>query len=388
MSWDESVHLQLALRRVIFKDPRRAISRESIEDGKVPAIVQAALVLHVLDGTLSHGHQVTFSGADAAARSAKITTSGPAQNLAWNASSHSNASTISSGRVGSQNTTNTNRAVPWTCSNYIHPSTGGADIASYAQAPLDLPSNLVWGGEFGFDDAGDGGGMSGFAFSPVPAVSDSGSYVYDSTESPAMSGKSEDNFQGTAGPVSYTLEPVSSAPVSPVSSWDRRDSKRVKMLDAVDETDTGAAAGADVKADSTPTSASSSGRGGAKGEDKRGLRSASRTYKDKQERVSMTAEELRKHNRVEKHYRDRLNARFEDLLHALPESPLSTGPSSQSDDGDGRAKIGEKKRICKPEVLDLARQRILFLEEENKRIERENTNLRREQANLSWRSKG
>ncbi|KAH8910059.1 hypothetical protein BR93DRAFT_935728 [Coniochaeta sp. PMI_546] len=389
------------------------------------------------DNTLSPDDQVTFSGADPAAGSANHTTSGRGRGR--NAPPYSYASAISSARIGSQNPTSANTAIPLNYSPYLGPAPGGNDTAwastsgsgsgslnsseglsgipfgssnivptpqllmqqygqveshasfmlpqespPYAQAPLNLPSNPIWGDDFGFDDSGDAGAMAGFSFSPVSGVSHSGSYVDDSPESAEMSGRStEVNFNGTAGLANYASASISSAPVSPGSPRGQHDNKRIKRSGTIEEYGADVIVATDTRRDSISTSASSSGRGGGKGKQKRELRSASRTSKNKQERVAETTEEQRSrnsHNLVEKQYRNRLNAQFEDLLHALPESSWSTGPSLDDDDGDGRAKMGEKKRVSKAEVLDLARQRIMFLEAENRKIERENDDLRRGSA--------
>ncbi|KAB5570315.1 hypothetical protein GE09DRAFT_703247 [Coniochaeta sp. 2T2.1] len=239
---------------------------------------------------------------------------------------------------------------------------------SFAQVERSLPANQIWGGDIGLDPVGNAGGMASFNFSPA---SQPGSFFEGSAESPDMSGGSEINFNGTAGIANYTSTSISSAPESPILTRDYHDGKRPKK----------SAAFAHARDGSMSTSASSSGRGGAKGKPKRELRSASRTSKNKQERAAETSEEQKSrnsHNLVEKQYRNRLNAQFEDLLHTLPESSWS-GRATLGDDGDdGRANNkGEKKRVSKAEVLDMARQRILFLEEENRKIERENEDLRR-----------
>ncbi|OIW33830.1 hypothetical protein CONLIGDRAFT_196606 [Coniochaeta ligniaria NRRL 30616] len=388
----------------------------------------------VFDGTLSPDDQVTFSGADSAVGSANHTmaSTGPGRNRDRTAPPYSYASTISSARTGSRVPGHTNTGPPISY-QYYEPATTGADDAwtttstsasgsnsmyssdnnnvsespfgshnvvanpqhlqqqyaqlesqtsympplasqSYAQNPLNLHTNPSWGNDFGFDEGGGGtGGTAGFNFSPTSALSGSGSNIDGSSGSPEMSGGSEVNFNGTAGLANsgfanYASASVSSAPVSPAVFRERHDSKRAKK------------AGKEARKDSISTSASSSARGGADGKQKRELRSASRTSKNKQERSAETTEEQKSrnsHNLVEKQYRNRLNAQFEDLLQVLPESASSGGPSPEGDGGDGRAKIGDKKRMSKAEVLDLARQRILYLEEENKKIERENDDLRR-----------
>ena len=221
----------------------------------------------------------------------------------------------------------------------------------------------------GLDPAGDTRAMAGFNFSPT---SQTGSFFDGSPESPDMAGGSELNFNGTTGIANYASTSLSSAPESPIPNREQHDNKRPKKSAPFIHARAGSL--------STSTSASSSNRGGAKGKPKRELRSASRTSKNKQERVAETSEDQRSrnsHNLVEKQYRNRLNAQFEDLLHTLPESTWSGGATLGGDGDEGRTNKGEKKRVSKAEVLDMARQRILFLEEENRKIGRENDDLRR-----------
>jgi hypothetical protein len=359
-----------------------------------------------MDGTWSPDELVTFSGAAAAAGTADHTTSGPGRGRS--APPYSYASAISSARTGSRLQPNTNVAVPLAFQAYYEPLTAGTDdgwastsasgsssmngsenlsgfpFSGKAIVPtpqlllqqygrevesqtsyvtpletqfraqqLDQLWNPTWGGDTGFDDAGDPGEMAGFSFSPVSAASHFGSNVDDSAASPEMSG-SETNFGGTAGLANYASASAASAPVSPVSSRDRHDRKRSKAKSS----DTG-----------------------------RELRSASRTSKNTRKVTGISEQQKSRssHNLVEKQYRNRLTTQFEDLLAVLPESGLPAGTSAEASEGDDpasddRLKMSEKKRVSKGEVLEMARQRILFLEEENKKIERKNEELRRTEA--------
>lgn len=81
----------------------------------------------------------------------------------------------------------------------------------------------------------------------------------------------------------------------------------------------------------------------------------------------LTAEEQRarqSHNLVEKKYRNRLNAQFEQLLAVLP-------ADEQRDSKRGGSQDGEEKRMSKGDVLDLARRRIRALEDEKARLQAE-----------------
>lgn len=374
---------------------------------------------------------MTFSGVDSAIGSANHTTTGRGRGV-LDAPLYSYPSAISSARAGARN------AAPLTYSPYLGSGSGSTDTAwastsssgsasfnsseslsgvpfsgnsvvphpqlllqqygqleshasfipplesqSYGNSPVSFPSNPIWGDDLGLDDAGDPGGIADFGFSHGPPISHSGSFVDDSTASPDVSGHStEVNFNGTAGfanSAPMSASSGTSAPVSPVSSRDQRESKRAKRLGTVDDSGAYVDATAATRRHSISTSASSSSRGGAKGKHKRELRSASHTSKNKQERPDDTTEGQKSrnsHNLVEKQYRNRLNAQFEDLLHVLPESSWTTGPGPDGVGASGGSN-SEKKRVSKGEVLDLARQRIMFLEEENKKIERENSDLRR-----------
>ncbi|WXC67278.1 hypothetical protein SNK03_013062 [Fusarium graminearum] len=68
------------------------------------------------------------------------------------------------------------------------------------------------------------------------------------------------------------------------------------------------------------------------------------------------------HNDVERQYRTRLKFRFERLLSVLQASM----PKNESKGEDGSVKDGYC--FSRGEVLDAARQRILTLEEENKKL--------------------
>ncbi|CAG1959686.1 unnamed protein product, partial [Fusarium graminearum] len=68
------------------------------------------------------------------------------------------------------------------------------------------------------------------------------------------------------------------------------------------------------------------------------------------------------HNNIEKQYRTRLKLRFEELLMVLQASR----PEDEGSQEEGS--LGTNFCISRGEVLDAARQRILTLEEENKRL--------------------
>lgn len=222
--------------------------------------------------------------------------------------------------------------------------------APYAQqAQLDTLPDTTWGGDTGIDDAGDSGGTVGFGFTAVSGDSHPGSYVGDAAGSLEMS-RSDINPKAAALVPGYA-----SAPVSPVSSRDRlaHDGKR-------------------VSAKKSPTVGAP-----------RELRSASRTSKNTGKAAESTEQQRSRnsHNIVEKQYRNRLNAQFEELLATLPLSSPA-GSSLDGDEGDAtvsdrRLRMGDKKRFSKGEVLEMARQRILFLEEENRKIEQDMEKLKR-----------
>ena len=112
------------------------------------------------------------------------------------------------------------------------------------------------------------------------------------------------------------------------------------------------------------------------------LRSASRTSKNIVPRPSESAEERKtrnSHNLVEKQYRNRLNAQFESLLNALPDSVKSPGGTSGSGgESDGAVGLGVdlgERRLSKAEVLDMSRRYIQSLESQRDKLEREREDL-------------
>ncbi|KAI1501312.1 hypothetical protein F5X99DRAFT_209362 [Biscogniauxia marginata] len=127
----------------------------------------------------------------------------------------------------------------------------------------------------------------------------------------------------------------------------------------------------------------------APGTGKSKLRSASRTSKNTHHNPPASAEERKSretHNNVEKQYRNRLNAHFENLLNALPES-MQSGEGEGVDGGGGG--IGESldssdRRVSKAEVLDMARRHIKALERECAVLEGERDELRDNMEKLRW----
>ncbi|KAI8966763.1 hypothetical protein F5Y11DRAFT_2712 [Daldinia sp. FL1419] len=112
------------------------------------------------------------------------------------------------------------------------------------------------------------------------------------------------------------------------------------------------------------------------------LRSASRTSKNTHHNPPATVEEQKSretHNQVEKQYRNRLNAHFESLLDALPE----TMQAGEGDD-DGEALDLTDRRVSKAEVLDMARRHIQTLERECTALEGERDELRNDMERLRW----
>ena len=106
------------------------------------------------------------------------------------------------------------------------------------------------------------------------------------------------------------------------------------------------------------------------------LRSAARTSKNQVHRPSETMEERKSrnsHNIVEKQYRNRLNARFESLLNALPDTIRGEGGSGEEGETQN-FDIGEK-RVSKAEVLDMARRHIQSLERDRDALEKERDEL-------------
>ncbi|KAK2026525.1 hypothetical protein LX32DRAFT_665268 [Colletotrichum zoysiae] len=106
------------------------------------------------------------------------------------------------------------------------------------------------------------------------------------------------------------------------------------------------------------------------------LRSASRTSKNHSQKQTDTPEERRTratHNLVEKQYRNRLNAQFEGLLHALPEQVRG----GAGDESDPSQQADQERRVSKAEVLGMARRHIKNLEQEREVLHRERGELLR-----------
>jgi hypothetical protein len=113
------------------------------------------------------------------------------------------------------------------------------------------------------------------------------------------------------------------------------------------------------------------------------LRSASRTSKNTHHNPPASAEERKSretHNNVEKQYRNRLNAHFESLLGALPES-MQAGEGGDS--GDCGLDSSDR-RVSKAEVLEMARRHIKSLERECLVLENERDELRENMEKLRW----
>ncbi|KAI1340438.1 hypothetical protein F5Y15DRAFT_422922 [Xylariaceae sp. FL0016] len=112
------------------------------------------------------------------------------------------------------------------------------------------------------------------------------------------------------------------------------------------------------------------------------LRSASRTSKNTHHNPPASAEERKSretHNNVEKQYRNRLNAHFESLLSALPES-MQCGEGEEG----GDSLDSSDRRVSKAEVLDMARRHIKALERECATLEGERDELRDSMEKLRW----
>uniref|UniRef100_A0A0D2Y1P8 BHLH domain-containing protein n=3 Tax=Fusarium oxysporum TaxID=5507 RepID=A0A0D2Y1P8_FUSOF len=95
------------------------------------------------------------------------------------------------------------------------------------------------------------------------------------------------------------------------------------------------------------------------------MRSASRKPKTLRGKPSIPANtQLAREslNNVERDYRTRLKVRFEKLLRAVQESMFK----NETTDEDGS--VRDDYRFSRGEVLDAARQRILALEEEKRRL--------------------
>ncbi|KAK5664165.1 hypothetical protein OQA88_381 [Cercophora sp. LCS_1] len=124
------------------------------------------------------------------------------------------------------------------------------------------------------------------------------------------------------------------------------------------------------------------------------LRSASRSSKNTSRRPGESVDERKTrnaHNLVEKQYRNRLNAQFEGLLNALPESirsPNSAAAGGPSD-SDPNVDLGER-RLSKGDVLEMSTRYIKTLERDCHRLEKEREelgrNVERLQAMLSGQS--
>ncbi|KAK2000946.1 hypothetical protein LX36DRAFT_653896 [Colletotrichum falcatum] len=130
-------------------------------------------------------------------------------------------------------------------------------------------------------------------------------------------------------------------------------------------------------ASSAPSAGGSSGKAGAPTPPR--LRSASRTSKNHSHKQTETPEERRtraSHNLVEKQYRNRLNAQFEGLLHALPEQVRGAAGGGDGDESD------QERRVSKAEVLDMARRHIKSLEQEREALRRERGELLRSLESL------
>ncbi|KAI7759427.1 hypothetical protein LZL87_013694 [Fusarium oxysporum] len=81
------------------------------------------------------------------------------------------------------------------------------------------------------------------------------------------------------------------------------------------------------------------------------------------------------HNRIEKHYRNRLNAQFESLLNALP-AKVRQGDTSNGDDNEWDGTSDLDRRVSKGEVLEIACKHIQGLERESNELQRENFELK------------
>ncbi|QKD57183.1 uncharacterized protein FOBCDRAFT_321376 [Fusarium oxysporum Fo47] len=110
----------------------------------------------------------------------------------------------------------------------------------------------------------------------------------------------------------------------------------------------------------------------------RQLRIASRISKNTRSQLNGAPEERRaraSHNRVEKHYRNRLNAQFESLLNALL-AKVRQGDISNGDDNEWDGTSDLDRRVSKGEVLEMARKCIQGLERESNELQRENFELK------------
>ncbi|KAK1974890.1 hypothetical protein LZ30DRAFT_381579 [Colletotrichum cereale] len=136
--------------------------------------------------------------------------------------------------------------------------------------------------------------------------------------------------------------------------------------------------GRSIKSASAASSAGSSSKAAVPGPPR--LRSASRTSKNQSQKSTETPEERRtraSHNLVEKQYRNRLNAQFEGLLHALPEQMRSPAGAGDGEESDPSQRTEQERRVSKAEVLEMARRHIKNLEEEREALNRERGELLR-----------
>ncbi|KAK2922698.1 hypothetical protein FoTM2_017551 [Fusarium oxysporum f. sp. vasinfectum] len=109
----------------------------------------------------------------------------------------------------------------------------------------------------------------------------------------------------------------------------------------------------------------------------RKLRSASRTSKNNRDKPNDAPEERwarASHNRVEKHYRNRLNVQFESLLNVLP-AKTRHDAKGNGDDIESDGTNNPDRRVSKGEVLEMARKRIQALEREGNELRRKNLEL-------------
>lgn len=126
--------------------------------------------------------------------------------------------------------------------------------------------------------------------------------------------------------------------------------------------------------------ASSSGESslsGAGPSSSRGSRSSTSSYVTQPLTERLDEKKTRgTHNLVEKQYRNRLNARFEDLMNALPPESLRPPASGLGDRSDATAAAdAAARRASKAEVLELARQHIQQLEQQRDTLARERDEL-------------
>ncbi|TVY62561.1 Allergen Fus c 3 [Fusarium oxysporum f. sp. cubense] len=130
---------------------------------------------------------------------------------------------------------------------------------------------------------------------------------------------------------------------------------------------------ANINSESTSMASTASSTWGRQ----RKLRSASRTSKNNRDKPNDGPEERRaraSHNRIEKHYRNRLNAQFESLLNALP-AKARYNCNVNGDDIESDGTNNPDPRVSKGEVLEMARKRIQALERENNELQRGNFEL-------------